>query len=221
MGKKKKTPKPGADGILRTGIYQRRVTPKKMAGDELGAALDQWADEANRPASEHLQAIRDSLKQIAMPFLDGPCSDQQTHAGRIRVLDVGEGPQRFSEKPDLDEQARDAIEALEIVRAVAHNLDGNQDLLFRTTLRLGRLLERIGVRQFEPLVALRKRSDEAIDKINRNRPTAETLKRDAKEAIEKAKLEYPSRSSDANFIKTKAAESLGIQKRALNTRLSK
>jgi len=227
VGKKKKQPQPPQpddDGYIKTGMYERRVfSPDKL--DELRAAIEANLEEAKRPAYETLEAILDQSKQIAMPFLDGPYSVSETLAMlrkgnvRIHVLDVGQGPQRFFEKQHLTEQARDAIEALHKVLDIENSDCGGR--LFANALALGRLLERIYVRPFEPLVAQRKRSVESIDKINRNRPTAETLKRDAKEAIEKAKLEYPARSSDTNFIKTKAAESLGIQKRALNTRLSK
>jgi len=151
MGKKKKPPQPYADGIIRTGIYQRRVTPQKMAGDELGAALDQWADEANRSASERLEGIRQEL-------------------------------QRITENPDDAEQARDAREALRLLQAVEYNLGGNQDTLLRNALLLGRYLERIEIRPFEPLASTGRKVKVGGSKgaVTANRGRAEMYAKEAK-----------------------------------------
>lgn len=50
---------------------------------------------------------------------------------------------------------------------------------------------------------------------------SENLKKQAEEAIEEVKADYSHRAHNIDFIKQKAAEKIGISKRALNKRLSK
>lgn len=159
MAKKSKVPTPDPDGILRTGIYQRRVgRAPRLTDDEVEAALDRMVEDLGKPAIESLSEIREWLKPIAMAVLEGPLEKDKTSpapGATYRNLDLGEGPQifrvRLPENGSVEtEQALNAIEALDEIRVVELNVGSNQDFLFRATLRLGRLIERIHVRRHEP-----------------------------------------------------------------------
>ncbi len=169
MAKKPQDLKPDDDGFLRTGIYQRFVNePPELSVDEKEAALDSMVDAQNQPASERLQEIRCSLREIVWPFLEGPYEPSEATAmrdARFCAIDLGDGVKTYKVLPTLYgrnwkvERALNALDALEQIRVVEHNLDGGkQDFLFRSALRLGMLCERIQIRAFEPLVVSGKKA---------------------------------------------------------------
>jgi hypothetical protein len=66
------------------------------------------------------------------------------------------------------------------------------------------------------------RSVDALKSENRSKANKATrLREEAIEALAKAEQAYPDRASDVHFLKLKAAESLGITRRAFNLRLRK
>lgn len=147
---------------------------------------------------------------------------------KFRILNLGDG--YFPYRVNLDQDARtlevekagDALSALYEIRDIERaNALKDFHALFVATLELGRLLEKVRVRKFEPLVLGKKAQQQALAKYNSDRPSSEALRRQAMEAMEQAEIDHPERKSDRNFIKEKAAKKLGISKRALNTRLSK
>jgi len=154
-----------------------------------------------------------------------PHLDEQGH--KEYALDLGDGWQGYRLADDLSEQVRDLIDCMNELRVLSSHissedtLSGDLTWVVFTSFKLGRLAEKIQIRRFEPLVMSRRRSDAAVDEINSKRPKAEELKHEAEKAIQEAKVKYPKRKGDRDFIKSKAAESLGIKKRALNIRLGK
>ncbi len=130
--------------------------------------------------------------------------------------------------PEVREAALDAFDAISDIRSLEshvgedNTLTGDLAWVIQGAYNLGRAVERMQVRQFEPLVSRAKTQLVTIKKINAEKLNESgNLKQKALEAIEQAKRENPDRADDKNTIKIKAAEILGIGKRALNTRLSK
>jgi hypothetical protein len=96
------------------------------------------------------------------------------------------------------------------------------EALIADSIEFGRTLERLQVRAFEKEVFGKQRSIEALDLHNsKQKLEVDRLSAEAIDAIKKTELAYPGRVEDRHFIKTKAADLLGIKVRALNSRLSK
>ena len=224
MAKKRKTPAPDADGYLRTGIYER-TTPQVPAIRYDPAVLQNLQRLLDRSLDDELTAIHNLLKPIVEPFLEraeSPKCDTLTSPGNCEVLDIGDGPCLYRQLPDIEQvsveanQARDAIEALRELREIKHCL-GDDKALFRCSLYLGTLLERISVRPFEHSAKV---GGEYIARANEMRPekrSRKELQREATKALEQAKRDYPDRGLTTQ--KERAAESLGIRRSAFYDRL--
>ena len=229
MGKKNKTPKPDADGILRTGIYQRHDGPRQsQTPEEFEAGLDRMVAEGQRANSGRLQEICDSLKSLAIPFLEGPLSKgdiDYRKLGSIKRLDFGNGPQVFRELDALHNgsieanQAHDAIQALQEIETIKACFARNAEtsMLMMASVKLGGILARVKIRPFEHPARVGR---DLIASANRMRPqktSKEELRQEAYEKLEQAKLDYPNRGLTTQ--KKYAAESLGIALSALYARL--
>lgn len=227
MGKKHKALQPNADGFLRTGIYQRRAVPEDISPEKSERRFKEWIDKLkNRPSIQAwLNDWLECCAEIIRPHIDD--NGHTTYA-----LNLGDGWRPYRIVDEISDsveaaQVRDAIDCMNEVRSMSghigddDSLTGDLGWVINAAFRLGHMSEKMKIRPFEPLVASRKRSDAALHKINRYKPSSEELKHKAKDAIKLAEAEYPTRKSDTDFIKTKAAESLDISKRALNLRLNK
>lgn len=121
----------------------------------------------------------------------------------------------------------DAIDCMHQVRSMSDHIGDDDSLtddlgwIISAAFHLGRISEKMKIRPFEPFVRSRMASNASIEKINELRPSTAELKLEAEEAIAKAKHENISRIDEIDLIKIKAAETLGISKRALNKRLAK
>jgi hypothetical protein len=91
-----------------------------------------------------------------LPFFDGPLPiDGERIPGAFYYhFDFGRGVELYRRVFELTHEAQDAIEALLNINWVLLNLapDGNRDWLIRAALTVGSILERLRVRQYEPLV---------------------------------------------------------------------
>ena len=120
MAKSSKALQPDDDGFLRTGIYQRYVgKPNPLSFEEFKDYCIRGAESFSKPASERLQEIREELKEIVMPFLEGPLqkdSIDYTKVSKYHCVDFGDGIQVFRELPmevgnPEAEQFRNALES--------------------------------------------------------------------------------------------------------------
>lgn len=237
MGSKKsRAPQPDADGILRTGIYTRINKGAKPRPYD-PQLLERWHNENSRPLADRLRGYRAKLAGIVEPFIERPpvsnASWDAHKPGLYGHINLTGESEYCRQLPEIESgeveanRARDAIAALRCLDSVEHNLaqcSGPGDcvkLLFLDAYELGRTGERLSIRHFEPDVLARRKSNDVLDDHNAKRPSAADLKREAEAAIESAKQSYPGRVGDDDFIKSKAAESLGIGKRALNKRLAR
>ncbi len=175
------------------GIYRKRNPARaKVGSPEALSALNELISQ--RPWTEWFAAMGAQLAEVA-----------------------------DSDDPDT---RRDAREALTVWRwlIAAMGDDPKIGSLVEAAMRLGTLEERIQIRPFDEYVRTRNGQLRAIDAVNTvKKLNAEsgTLRAKALAAIEQAKLDFPKRDTDIDYIKTKAAASLGITKRALNSRLSR
>lgn len=150
---KSKTPDP--DGKLRTGIYERDCRPsKKMSPAKFQEYMEQRI--LNQPPQptihqwldQHLEYFASILRPYVKPA--GPNS--------WRLLNMGEGWQGYQVEDGIDEVCRDAIEGMDTIHLLESHLDNNGkldgDLAFviQQTYNLGRIVERIRIRPFEPFV---------------------------------------------------------------------
>lgn len=185
MPKKPSPPKPDADGFLRTGIYQRYVGPQRYSSaDEIEELMEDWCEGLNAPAEEDISELRQWLRAILAPHIDGPFSDAEarTPATTYYALDFGNGIKIYRAKPSLTEQARNAIDALNAIRIAEIHLaeDGKRDWLYRAAFKIGMLYERIQIRPYEPLVGIGKRQRDATPK--RRQAAEKTNEKRRKEA---------------------------------------
>jgi len=161
MAKKKQATKPDADGVLRTGIYERHVGPPLPYDSEALQCDQQRCDASSeRSLSEQLDVIRLSLRPIIEPFVEQVNQQPElwTQPGKYGVLDIGDGPFRYRQLPSIEsgtpeaEQARDALDALHEIDEIGHCISRDETSLFQCAVRLGSLLEQISIRPFESLV---------------------------------------------------------------------
>jgi len=102
------------------------------------------AEKMNQPAEEWVDSLEEWL------------ADCLRHWGVKGAIDSEHTPQLTN---SMDEQARDAVNALHAIRVLRGHLgsNGNRDWLAREAFRLGRLVERITVRPFEEYVGTGKK----------------------------------------------------------------
>lgn len=236
MARKSTKPKPDSDGYLRTGIYKKYVGKPKPEHQLTVEKAEAWVEASNSPATNDLARLRDWLATIILPHVEGPLNEtepMQANGQTYRYLDFGDGPRRYCDKVELQQQEQciisvfqDAISAIDEIRLIEMYLgpDGLTHLLFRATFRLGQLCERIGVRPFEPLVASgRKATIERPQAMRQAKVEADKINRGdkhqrANEAIKWARDKFPTASEDnkISFLKAKAAEHLEINVGTLN-----
>lgn len=165
MGKKRKAPEPGDDGYLRTGIYKRYVGPRSHQSiREVLSTMKKMAEEPDLPISEWLENIRTYLTGFILPYAEEVLPDDPK-PGAIYAEDLGKGRQVFRISDSLVEgtpeyeAAMDAIQALRDVHMLATGMTDDETpirslrYLIDSTFKLGRTMERILIRPYEPLVA--------------------------------------------------------------------
>jgi len=171
MAKKKhEAPRPDEDGILRTGIYQRRVVRKQMSPEEfqkkVEASFEKLATKRsiNVWVAEWMENLAEGIK---------PHLDEQGHTEY--ALDLGDGWQGYRVADDLPEQVRDLIDCMNELRVLSshisseNTLSGDLTWVVFTSFKLGRLAEKIRIRPFEPLV---KKGIGKVEKSRDDRKTA-------------------------------------------------
>lgn len=153
---------PDADGVLRTGIYQRRVVPRKKTEAERDAdfeALWQSLGGPTQTIREWLKKTTDGIIESVMPHLafDDNCQSGLTYfalpvPGKkwVRVAD--------NVSVEWQEYVNDANEAVCQIRVLEHHiaaddsLTGDLQWVVQNAYRLGRTIERMQIRPFEPIV---------------------------------------------------------------------
>ncbi len=163
MAKKQKALKPDGDGILRTGIYDQYVgEPKRIAVDELEEKIKQYCEHFHQPATERIGEIRKWLFSILKPHLTGPITQEKARSepGDHRPLDDGKGIKLYTLSAGITAKDNSSVEAKQVQETlnaiheldiVVHNLGiENVDSVVRSSIALGRLIERIHIRPFEP-----------------------------------------------------------------------
>ena len=103
MGKKNRPLEPDADGILRTGIYQRRTVPEYISPEESERCFKEWIDKLkNRPSIQAwLNDWLECCAEIIRPHIDD-------NGHKIYALNLGDGwlPYRIADEiPDSVEAA--------------------------------------------------------------------------------------------------------------------
>lgn len=207
MGKKSKKLGSDGDGYVCTGIYSYFVGTRESHPEEYEANLRHRRRSVLESADDLFSRVRQRLEEI----INERNSELKTAEER---------------KGDL--VRCDANAALLLLQSVANlaslpvdelaTRDGSlPKQLIHYLFQLGEMFERVQVRKHEPAVFARKSSDAAIRKINGNRDR-EKLRREAEEALVKAEHEHPGKGKTVQ--QTKAAESLGIKRRAIQSRLN-
>lgn len=180
MGKKRKRPEPDADGILRTGIYERNVAPPPRAtAKEIEAAIVSLESLRGLPRGKApskpakppaLAQPRPSIRDWFNQWRSGLAEVIRPHVALLEILqphlsykslDIGDGYRWYALSADAPEEVRDAIDAMNGLRVLEHHV-GEDDTLtpqgqlawvVQFAYRFGRIVERMEVRPFEPLVA--------------------------------------------------------------------
>ncbi len=163
MAKKPKAPQPDSDGYLRTGIYQQYVGPsKEISEDELEQKYKEHCESFNQPAVERLESIREWLFSILKPHITGPISQEKARSepGVHRAIDDGKGIKTYTFADGITAKQNGSVEAKQVQGAldavyqlniIRHNLEsGNVNLVVRSSIALGQIMERITIRASEP-----------------------------------------------------------------------
>ena len=153
MGKKREVPTPDADGVLRTGIYQRRVVPKHITIEESQKLLLDWFEKPSgaRSIRDWLNGHLAGLAKIISPYRDAK-------GGTEYALDLGDGWQGYHLADDLPEKVLDAIDCQNEIRVMQshiaedNSLEGDLGFVVDAAFRLGRMTHKLQIRDFEPLV---------------------------------------------------------------------
>ena len=153
--------------------------PPRVPIEEARQAMERMCNWHNMSVAEHLQIIRNSLQPLIVPFVElvNDIESCLTVRGHYRNFDMGNGFSTYRILPLMDdgsiraEQARSAMDALDEIQVVEHNIGKDENFIFKGALRLGMQLERISIRPFEPLVAAEK---------SRRKSASETRKKTTK-----------------------------------------
>jgi len=201
--KKQQPTLPDEDGYITTGIYSRFV-----------GSSEEHPEEFEKHQQHRRRSIREPVAELFSRLQKGFDEMRRDRKQQI-VKDL------WAEDELLNETVAGSLLVGYAKNMLAELDEAPPRQLVHYLVQIGGLMERVQIRQFEPLVMSRRRSDAVLEEINNNRPKAEELKREAEDAINTAEAKYATRRGDADFIKKKAAKSLGIGKRALNKRLGK
>lgn len=106
MAKKLRKLKIEADGTIILGIHKIPPPPKPIPIDGSREYLKQWVEGFNRSAFESIAEMRQYLRDIVIPHLDGPISQEQIKnlslnsaaPGSYYGLDMGSGPEVYRAK---------------------------------------------------------------------------------------------------------------------------
>lgn len=106
MGRKPRKLEVNADGTIILGIHKIPPPPKPIPAAESQEYWKQWAEKLNRPAYEEIAEIRQHLRDIVLPHLEGPIQPEQfrnKEAGEIVPatlygVDLGNGPEVYRPK---------------------------------------------------------------------------------------------------------------------------
>lgn len=175
MARKNKRSKPDPDGILRTGIFQRDCRPPRR--ESLTKSLKRMQELAlNPPPRPTIQQWLDQhvayFAEILRPHVSG--------TGDGHALDMGEGWKFYRRTDTAPEECQDAIQGMDAVRlfqqhlAADGSLDGDLAIVIQCAFDLGRIVQRIQVRPFEPAAksGLNKSRKAKINAISTNRKRA-------------------------------------------------
>ena len=225
MAKKKKAPKPDVDGILDTGIYRRDCRPRKGVSphEYLKIMEERILKSPPRPTihqwlDQYLEYFASFLRPHVKPA--GP-------GGSWRLLNMGDGWRGYQVADDIDEPCRDAIEGMDTIDTLQRQFNAKKKLdrdlakVIQASYKLGEIVERIWVRQHEHSAKVGKDKINQFDNVRVRKGISKELRAQAIRAIQQAKIDSPDRRNDIDYIKKRAADSLGISKRALNLRLKK
>ena len=151
--------KAGPDGVIRSGIYARDVGRKRRRFLTNQEQTDQLQRIAEQPEPELIPWLNQMVRwgaEILRPHVAGPFALLAPDApGTCYMADLGQGWQFFSPEGNAPEVVFDAFKLMDVCRlALIHaEPNGNPAYLAGAMHRIGRLHERILVREFEPLVA--------------------------------------------------------------------
>ncbi len=161
MAKKKGKPKPVRGIYKRRGEGRNRIPADSPEAEE---AMRAWGDEINKPIEEWLDDLTDKIAGRLRQWLVAP-----DYGRGVFSIDFGDGPAAYSfdaeNSVEQNEALQDSVDALSKIRVIRSNLcaGGNRDFAMREMFGLGRCVERIQVRPFEPLVdSGRKTKERAI-----------------------------------------------------------
>jgi len=208
------SPEPDADGILRTGIYQRRIVPEELTPKESEKRLEASFEKLATPRSiqEWLGDWLQHLASIIRPHLD--------ESSRTRSsLDLGDGWKFYRIAEDLPEQVRDAIDCQNEVRSMMchigddDSLTGSLDWVVHTAFRLGRMSEKMKIRPFEPDVV---RGQKVLDSaVAGGKLNAALTEKQKKEAVKKVAALLSSGHSQ-NLACETVARKFGVSKSTIS-----
>jgi hypothetical protein len=188
MGKKIRPAKPDPDGVLRTGIYQRRVVRLPKTDEELDADFQALWESLQGPKQtihEWLNGCIQEIVECVTPYLQ--FDDQIVSGSSYLALPIpGQKLVRVADNISAEwhEYVNDANEAVTQIRILKHHiaeddsLAGELQWVVQNAYQFGRTVERMQIRPFEPIVAteLSRRKKRGIHRKHEKRLSDSQLK---------------------------------------------
>lgn len=232
----------------RRGIYKDvKPEPISMQNPEGVAAFKEAAKKEIARLAAPVEAITAQLRESLVEWLkQSGCRISDNAEETQQLGQPGEGCSRIGDgrvvilpRDDYEpadeveaarvKQWRDAAEVLKDLFMIDHQCTLEPvklEYIFRAAFNAGRRYERLGIRPFERLVGIGIEQVEKGEKLKsgRKQTAAEDRvekRREAEEAIDGARRDFPSRRDEKTFIVKKAAEKLGVTTRTIERRLQK